>query len=72
MEVLRTKHLEDLPPTAAILDLYPDCPPELVPVDITNDMVIAVVGQLSEGAGTCGTDSVSLQHWLLHFGAVSG
>ena len=35
MEVLCTKHPEDQTPTAAILDFYPERPPELTPVDIT-------------------------------------
>ena len=71
MEVLRAKHPEARTPTAASLDSYPDRPPEITPVDITNDTVTAVVGRLSGGAGTGGTDSVSLQHWLLQFGAAS-
>ena len=72
MEVLCNKHPEDRPLTTASLELYPYRPPELVLVDITNDMVTAVAGRLSEGAGPGGTDSVSLQHWILHFGAASG
>ena len=44
MEVLRIKHPEARPPTAAILDLYPDLPPELVLVGITNNTVMAVAG----------------------------
>ena len=35
MEVLRAKHPEARTLTAAILDSYPDRPPELTPVDIT-------------------------------------
>ena len=72
MEVLRTKHPEVRPPTAASLDSYPDRPREIVPVDITNDTVTEVRGLLSGGTGPGGTDSVSLQHWLLRFGAASG
>ena len=71
MEVLHTKHPEARTPTAAILDFYPGRPPELTPVDITKDTVTAVSGRLSEGAGPGGTDSVSLQHWLLRFSAAS-
>ena len=71
MEVLRSKHPEARIPTAAGLDSYPDRPPELTPVDITDDMVTAVAGRLSGGAGTGGTDLVSLQHWILRFGAAS-
>ena len=40
-------------------------------MDITNDMVNAVAGRLSGGAGPGRTDSVSLKHWLLRFGAAS-
>ena len=62
MEVLRSKHPEARPPTAASLKSYPDLPPELTPVDITDETVTAVVGQLSGGAGPGRTNSVSLQH----------
>ena len=71
MEVLRTKHPEARTPTAASLDSYLSCPPSLTMVDITEDTVTAVAGRLSGGAGPGGTDSVSLQHWLLRFGAAS-
>ena len=71
MEVVRTKHPEDRPPAMASLDSYPDRLAEIVPVDITNDMVMEVAGRLSRGAGPGGTDSVNLQHWLLHFGVAS-
>ena len=71
MEVLRTKHLEAQTPTAASLDSYPGLPPELTPVDITKDTVTAVAGRLSGGAGPGGTDSVSLQHWILRLRAAS-
>ena len=60
MEVLRTKHLDARPPTASILDSYLDRPPEIVPFDITDNMVTAVTGKLSGGAGLGGTDSISL------------
>ena len=71
LEVLRSKHPEARTPTAACLTNYTGCPPELTPVDITDDTVTAVAGRLSGGAGPGGTDSVSLQHWLLRFGAAS-
>ena len=51
MELLRTKHPDACPPTAASLDAYPNNPPEMVPVDITDDVVAAVAGRLSGGAG---------------------
>ena len=72
MEVLSSKHPKARTTTTASLDLYPYRPPKLTSVDITDDTVTAVAGRLSGGAGTGGTDSVSLQHWLLRFGAASG
>ena len=72
MEVLRAKHLEARKLTTASLDSYPDRPLELTPVDITNDTVTEVAGRLLGGAGPGRTYSVSLQHWLLWFGAASG
>ena len=39
---------------------------------ITDATVTEVTGRLSGKAGPGGTDSVSLQHWILHFGATSG
>ena len=42
------------------------------PVDITDNTVTEVAGRLSGGARTDGTDSVSLQHWLLWFGVANG
>ena len=71
LEVLRAKHPEDRTPTAACLTSYTRCPPDLTPVDITDDTVTAVAGKLSGGAGPGRTDSVLLQHWLLRFGAAS-
>ena len=71
LEVLRAKHPEAWTPTAACLESYTGRPPKLTPVDITDDTVTAVAGRLSGGAGPGGTDSVSLQHWLLQFGAAS-
>ena len=72
LEVLRTKHPDAPSPSAACLNTYADKPPEMVPVDITDDVVWAVAGRLSRGAGPGGTDSVSLQHWLLRFRAANG
>ena len=71
IEVLRTKHPEARTPTEASLDAYPVRPPELTPVDITKDRVTEVAGRLSGGGGPGGTESVSLQHWLLMFVAAS-
>ena len=46
MEVLLTKHPNGRPPLAACLDTYADNPPEMVPVNITADVVSAVAGRL--------------------------
>ena len=62
MEGIRIKHLKARTPMAASLDSYLGRPPELTPVDITEDTVTAVSGRLSGGAGLEGTDFVSLQH----------
>ena len=72
MEVLRTKHPDARPLSAACLDTYAENSPEMVPVDITDDVVSSVAGRLLGGAGPGETDSVILQHWLLRFGAASG
>ena len=72
MQVLSSKHPEAQTPTVSSLDSYPDRPPELTPVDITDDTVTAVTGRLLGWAGSGGTDLVSLQHWLLSFGVASG
>ena len=71
LEVLRTNHPEARTPTAACLDSYTGRPPELTPEDITDNTVTAVAWRLLGGAGPGGTDSVSLQHWILRFGAES-
>ena len=47
------------------IQYYPNRPPELTPVDITNGMVTAVAWRLSGGAGPGRTYLVSLQHWPL-------
>ena len=72
MEVLRSKHPEARTPTAASLDSYPNRPLELTQVDIADDTVTAFVGKLSGGSRPGEIDSVSLQHWLLRFGAAGG
>ena len=72
MEVMRIKHMEVRPPSAASLDTYPDQSPYLFPVDITDNTVMEVVVRLSGGAGLGGAESVSLQHWILRFGAANG
>ena len=72
MKVMRSKHLDKRLLSAAIFDSYPCRPPDLVTVDVTEDLLMDIVGCLSRGAGTGGTDSLSLQHWLLWSGAASG
>ena len=72
MEVLRSKQPEARTPTAASLDSYPNRPLELIPGDIIDNTVTAVMGRLFGGAGPGGTDLLSLQHWFLKFGAASG
>ena len=69
--MIRAKHPEALTSTAASLTTYTVCPPELTPVDITDDTMTAVAGRLSGSARPRGTDSVSLQHWPLQFVAAS-
>ena len=56
MEVLCTKHPDARPPSAACMDAYPNNLLEMVPVDIADDVVAAVAGRLSGGAGPGGTD----------------
>ena len=41
-------------------------------MDIANDTVTAIAGQLLGGDGPVETELVSLQYWLLRFGAASG
>ena len=54
MEVLRTKHPDVRPLSEASFYAYHKNPPEMVPVDITDDVVTVVVGRLSGGAGQRG------------------
>ena len=60
LEVLCAKHPDARTPTAACLRSYTGRPPELIAVDIIDDTMASVAGQLSGGAGPGGTDSVSL------------
>ena len=57
---------------ASILDAYPDLPPDLVTVILTQETVIEVALSLSGGAGLGGTDLISLQHWMLYFDEARG
>ena len=54
MEVMRTKHPDSRPSSTASLDTYSDRPPELVPMDITNNTVTEVSGRLYCGEGPGG------------------
>ena len=56
MEFLRTKHPKARPPTSASMKSYPDCPLELISMDITGDTVTEVAGRLSGGAGPGGME----------------
>ena len=44
----------------------------MIPVEIKDNVVSEVEGCLLGGAVPGGTESVSLQHWLLRFGVVRG
>ena len=52
LEVFRAKHPEVRTLTVVCLTSYTGCPPELTPVDITDNTVTAVAGRLLGGAGT--------------------
>ena len=68
MEVLRTKHPNADPSLEASLDTYTGQPPDLVPVNLTEDMVMEIESRKSEDTrGQGGENSLSLQHWLLRF-----
>ena len=71
MEVMRTKHPNARPQSAASLDTCTSRPLELVFVEITDYTVMEGVGRLSVGAGQGGTDLVSLKNWLLILVAAS-
>ena len=60
------------PPDRGQSGHIPVPPTRACAMDITNDTVTEVTGKISRGAGPGGAESVSLQHWLLYFGAASG
>ena len=62
MDVLCNKHPYACPSPAASLDTYPECPPELVPMDINDDTVTEVAGKIYGGAGKGGTDLLRLHN----------
>ena len=72
LDVLWLKHPEACAPLAISPDAYPGRPPELFPVELTEEIFIEVVWHLSGGAIPEVTDSISLQHLLLRFGGSNG
>ena len=69
MDILHTRHPDTRRPSSASIESYTDRPPELVPMDITENTATEIAGSLSRGSGTGGTKSVRLQHWILRFRA---
>ena len=72
LDLLWSKHPEASAPLDISLEAYPRQTPELLPENLTEDTEIEVAWRLSGGAGQGGTNSVSLQHWLLQFDKTSG
>ena len=54
MEVLRTKHPYARYLSVACLDMYTDLPRELIPMEITKDIVPEVAGKLYRWSGPGG------------------
>ena len=71
LEVLRSKHPEYRPPMASNLEAYGGKPPVLVPVGITDETVATIARKFSGAPEPGISESVSLQKWLLRFGAAS-
>ena len=71
MEVLRTKHPNTLPLSSVSLDTYTGRSLELIPVNITEEMVTEIEERLSGGAIPGGVDLVDIQNYLLIFGTAS-
>ena len=67
LPVLRSKHPEARPETAAILYRYEGDPPEMVQLDVTAETVSDAGWWIFGGSGPGGTDMVSLQHWILWY-----
>ena len=70
VDVLLEKHPVPIIPAVEVLKHY-NVVPEFVPINITEDTVEQVSGQLTGAAGPGGIDVASLQQWLLRFGVVS-
>ena len=70
VDVLPEKHLAPIVPDIEVLEHY-GVVLEFVPINITEDTVEQISGQLTGVAGQGGTDVAGLQQWLLHFGVAS-
>ena len=68
--MLRQKHPAPIVPDVEVLDHY-NVVPEFVPIDITEDTVEQISGQLTGAAGLGGINAAGLQQWLLRFGVAS-
>ena len=53
-----------------MLERY-DIVPEFVPLDVTEDTVDTISGQLTGAVGPGGINAVGLQQWLLRFSIAS-
>ena len=63
-------YLAPVVPDVEVLEHY-DVVPELVPLDVTEDTVELISGQLTGAAGPGGIDATGLQQWLLRFDIAS-
>ena len=70
IDVLWEKHLALIVPDVEVLEHY-DMVPDFVLIDITEDMVEQISGQLTVAACPGGIDVAGLQQWLLRFGISS-
>ena len=71
MEVLRSKHTKERLELEASLNCYTGVLPALLPLDITEETLMEVGYHISIVAGQEDADTVSLYHWLLHYGEAS-
>jgi hypothetical protein len=70
LETLKSKHPDATIPAASTLHPYSEVP-DFNDIDVTEDVVESVARRLRGCAGPSGTDSLSLQHWLLRYGESS-
>ena len=68
IDVLLTKQPEACENSAEILDTYSGRPPELVPLNLKQDIFTKFMWQLSGVSGLGDTDLVILKNWLQCFG----